>query len=239
MRAERELIDRFIIGLEAADRLWKEKAGDLATGDLACRSGCFGCCVGLFAIGLPEALAVRLAVADLPEESRAGLLARAERAVAKSAPLFPGDPAAGVLDPDRSDAADAAFFESLRATACPVLELPSGRCSVYAARPTTCRTFGLALAAEGAIVLPACELNLPSAPRARVRETAIEASRLAEVDQSLVELALSAGLPAGAETTVAHALLGSAFDALEPLAGLSRPRSPVPSAPRPLRPGPG
>lgn len=213
MSSREQLTDRLISLLEGADRLWDEKASLLSTGELACRTGCFGCCVGLFAIGLPEALVLGRAVAGLPGPARADVLARASRAVQRSAGLFPGDPDAGLLDPERSDEADAAYFASVRSTACPVLELPSGRCTVYAARPTTCRTYGLALAAESDVVLPACELNLASAPAARVLAVAIDAGRLAAVDQALVEQAAGAGLPAGVETTVAHALAGAAFAA--------------------------
>ncbi len=210
-----DIIKRLINGLGAASDLWTEKEALLRPGELSCRSGCFGCCVGLFTITLPEALALRAAVESLPEETRGPVLSRAARAVERSAASFPGDAAAGFLDPERDDAAEDAWLAAVRNTACPVLELPSGRCAVYAARPTTCRTYGLALRALDEVVLPACELNLPSAPPARVLETAIEASRLTSVDQSLVEIAAEAGLPAGVETSVAHALTGAAFAGLQ------------------------
>jgi len=201
MPTTRKLIDRLITSLEGTDRLWEEKTAALRRGELACRPGCFGCCVGLFAIGLPEALALRRAVAV--------------RAVERSAATFPGDAAAGILDPERSDAAEAAWFLDVRATPCPVLELPAGRCMVYAARPTTCRTYGIALRAGNETLVPACELNFAGADAQRVLETAIEARNLTAVDQSLVEVAAAAGLPAGVETTIAHALTGAAIAVLE------------------------
>ena len=71
MPPTQKLIDRLIMSLEGADRLWDEKTAALRPGELACRPGCFGCCVGLFAIGLPEALALRHAVAELPDGARA------------------------------------------------------------------------------------------------------------------------------------------------------------------------
>ena len=214
MAPKHKPINRFITSLEGADRLWMEKTSSLRPGELACRMGCFGCCVGLFTIGLPEALALRREVAALPAASRDAVLARASRAVEHGAATFPGDPAAGVLDPERSEASEDAWLLAVRETPCPALELPSGRCTVYAARPTTCRTYGLALRAGDEVLLPACELNLAGAAPARVLETAIDAARLAAVDQSLVEIASEAGLPAGVETTVAHALVGTAFPAL-------------------------
>jgi len=210
-----KLIGRLVTSLAGADRLWEEKTAALRPGELACRPGCFGCCVGLFAIGLPEALALRHAVAELPARDRAAVLGRATRAAEQSAATFPGDAAAGFLDPERSDAAEGAWFLAARGTPCPVLELPSGRCAVYAARPTTCRTYGLALRTGGETLVSACELNFPAASAARVLATAIEAGNLTGVDQALVEVAAAAGLPAGVETTIAHALTGAAFAVLE------------------------
>jgi Fe-S-cluster containining protein len=215
MTRNSDLIKRLINGLDSASGLWREKAALLAPGELSCRSGCFGCCIGLFAISVGEALALRAAVADLAEETRTGVLARAVRAVERSAASFPGDAAAGILDPDRDPTAEDSWLAAVRGIPCPALELPGGRCEVYGARPTTCRTYGLALAGDGEILLPACELNLPSAPPARTLEAALDAGRLTRVDQALAEIAASEGLPAGAETTVAHALTGAAFAVLE------------------------
>jgi Fe-S-cluster containining protein len=203
------------LSLGAADRLWGDKAARTRPGELACRAGCFGCCVGLFPIGLPEALALRRAVSNLPAAARDQVMARAARAVERSAGTFPGDAAAGVLDPERSVAAEDVWSFAVRDTPCPALELPSGRCTVYAARPTTCRTYGLALRSGDETLVPACELNFSGASPERVLETAIEAGDLTRVDQSLVEIASEAGLPAGVETTIAHALTGAAFVALE------------------------
>jgi Fe-S-cluster containining protein len=215
MRAKHKLIDRIVTTLEGADRLWAEKAASLRAGELACRPGCFGCCVGLFAIGLPEALALRRAVDSLPAGARAAVLARATRAVERSAATFPGDAAAGLLDPERSEAEEEAWFLDARVTPCPALELPSGRCLVYGARPTTCRTYGLALRSSGETLVGACELNFPDAPAGRALSTAIAAGDLTAVDQALVEAAAEVGLPAGLETTIAHALTGAAFAPLE------------------------
>ena len=214
MPRTQELTDRLIDALAGADVLWRERAASLRPGELACRKGCFGCCVGLFAIGLPEALALRRAVDELPAPERAGVRARAARAVERSAATFPGDAAAGVLDPERGEAAEDVWFAAVRDVPCPALELPSGRCTVYAARPTTCRTYGVALRSGDETLVRACELNFAGAPPARVLETAIDSARLTAVDQALVETAAAAGLPAGVETTVAHALTGSVIAAL-------------------------
>ncbi len=219
MAAGHKSIDRLIDGwvgrLREADALWEDGSRRTGPGDLACRSGCFGCCVGLFAITLPEALVLRAAARRLPDGRRAALLDRARRASESSAPAFPGDPAAGVLDPDRTDAREERYFESVRLVPCPALELPDGRCALYASRPVTCRTYGLAWRAGPALVHPPCELNFGGASASRVEAAAIDTRRLTRLDYALVSAAREAGLPAGAETTVAHALSGSVFRALD------------------------
>jgi len=195
----------------AADAEWEKAAARTRPGDLLCREGCFGCCLGSFEISLPEALVLRDAVSALPESRRTRVQERAAQLVARGNASFPGDPAAGVLDPGRSDEQDSAYFDALEHVACPLLELPSGRCAVYASRPVTCRTFGLAWREERAVVHPACPLNLADATPARALETAVNVVPLLAGDQARAELARAGGLPSGAATTVAHALTGTAF----------------------------
>ena len=79
-------------------------------------------------------------------------------------------------------------------------------------RPITCRTYGLAWLREDEVVYPACSLNLVGGDESRQRATALDLDRLLSGDQEMAELARRAGLPAGAETTLAHAVLGSAFE---------------------------
>ncbi|MEO8585491.1 MAG: YkgJ family cysteine cluster protein [Acidobacteriota bacterium] len=205
------LIERLRRGVEAADAEWEKAAARVRPGDLLCREGCFGCCLGSFEISLPEALVLRDAVSALPEPERTRVRERAARLVAGSASAFPGDPVAGVLDPDRSEEKDAAFFDALEHIACPLLDLPSGRCAVYASRPVTCRTYGLAWREDRAVVHPACPLNLPDATIGHTLETAVDVAPLLAGDQARAELARAGGMPSGAATTVAHALTGTAF----------------------------
>ncbi len=208
---ETNFIDRLTESLGSADFEWEKAAAQTRSGDLLCREGCFGCCLGSFEISLPEALVLREAVSALPESRRTRARERAALLVARSAASFPGDPVAGVLDPGRSEDEDAAFFDPLEHVACPLLELPSGRCAVYAARPVTCRTYGLAWREDQAVVHPACPLNLADATPAHTLETAVDIAPLLVGDQRRAELARVAGLPSGAATTVAYALSGTAF----------------------------
>jgi len=223
--------------LVRASELFSERAGALRPGELSCRKGCFGCCVGLFALPVPEALAVRDAWRSLPEAEKAEIARRAERAVAQSGSLFPGDAEAGLLDPGRDDAAEDRYFESVADVVCPLLELPSGRCRVYDARPVTCRTYGLPVKAGGALSEPACPLNFVGAPPGRSVEAAIDARNLLALDQTIAEEATAAGLPGGAETTLAHVLAGRTFPWRGGPPEVSRPFRPSAEG-RPPRPGP-
>jgi Fe-S-cluster containining protein len=213
------LIDRLREGVGAADAAWEKSAARAEPGELLCREGCFGCCLGAFEISLPEALILRDAVSSLPRPSRDRIRERAARLVARGAASFPGDPIAGVLDPGRSEEQDAAFFDPLEHVACPLLELPSGRCAVYASRPVTCRTYGLAWREERTVVHPACPLNLAGATAAHTLETAVDVAPLLAGDQARAEVARAAGVASGASTTVAHALTGTAFDLPEKKTG--------------------
>jgi Fe-S-cluster containining protein len=205
------LIDRLSAGVGDADAEWKKAAARTRPGDLLCREGCFGCCIGSFEISLSEALVIRDAVSELPEPRRTRVRERAARIVARGAASFPGDLATGVLDPGRSEEQDAAYFDTLEHVACPLLELPSGLCAVYGSRPVTCRTYGLAWRAESEVVHPACPLNLGDTAPAHVLETAVDVAPLLAGDQARAELAQAHGFPSGAATTVAHALTGTAF----------------------------
>lgn len=209
--SEGNLIDRLRWGVGDADAEWEKAAARTRPGDLLCREGCFGCCLGSFEISLPEALVLGDAVTALPESRRTRVRERAARLVARDAKSFPGDSVAGVLDPGRSEEQDAAYFDPLENVACPLLELPSGRCAVYESRPVTCRTYGLAWREGSAVVHPACPLNLADATPAHTLETAVDVSPLLAGDQARAELARADGIPSGVATTVAHALTGTAF----------------------------
>jgi Fe-S-cluster containining protein len=214
-----KLINRLKKLFRGADAAWDERGRATRPGELSCRAGCFGCCLGPFEISLVEAVLARLGVERLAPEEQTVIRDRAEELVRTSKTLFPGDAESGLLDPERTEAADDAYFASVANVACPMLELPSGRCRIYEERPITCRTYGLAWVRQGELVYPACSLNFVGEKEARQRETAIDLDRLLSGDQEMAELARRAGLPAGAETTLAHAVVGSVFERGNPDAG--------------------
>ena len=92
-----------------------------------------------------------------------------------------------------------------------MLELPSGRCRIYEERPITCRTYGFAWARDAAVFHPPCGLNLPGAPEQRELATSIDLGLLDQAEDVDRDLATALGIEPGRETTIPHAILGTAF----------------------------
>lgn len=138
---------------------------------LVCRPGCTQCCVGPFPISDLDAARLRRGMQELERDDprRAALVRRRARAsVARLRRDFPGDPATGVLDTAREDE----FSDFANDEPCPALDLKTGLCDVYAARPLTCRTFGPPLrTAEG---LGVCELCYHGASDAQIAACAVK-----------------------------------------------------------------
>ena len=204
-------IDRLKQAFGLADEVWTGAAARTAPGEVACRAGCFGCCVGLFDISMPEAALVREGVARLSAPDREEVVHRSRRIVEETATFFPGDARAGLLEPERSEESDDEYFEVVADRSCPMLELPSGRCRIYEERPITCRTYGFAWARDGAVFHPPCGLNLPGAPKDRQLATAIDLGLLDNADDVDRALAATLGIGPGRETTIPHAVVGIAF----------------------------
>jgi Fe-S-cluster containining protein len=136
---------------------------------LACRSGCSKCCVGVFAINQLDALRLRKGLADLERqapERAARLRKRAREAVARLSPEFPGDPATGLLNDDKSEEAEKHWEEFGNNEPCPALDPATGACELYAFRPITCRVFGPPIMEEGD--LGVCELCFDGATEEEV-----------------------------------------------------------------------
>ena len=116
---------------------------------LACRAGCYECCLGPFEITQLDAMRLRegLAALSLQDPPRAARVR--ERTAAYVAAVAHHHPE-GI--PGASEVP-----ESMENVPCPVLDPESGRCDLYESRPVTCRAFGAATRMEdGAIA--ACEL---------------------------------------------------------------------------------
>ncbi len=125
---------------------------------LVCRPGCTQCCIGPFPISQIDAERLRCGMAELeradPQRAKR-VRERANGSVARLRAEFPGDPRTGILD--ESEAAQRRFETFADDEPCPALDLETGLCDVYAARPITCRTFGPPMRTEEG-GLGVCEL---------------------------------------------------------------------------------
>jgi Fe-S-cluster containining protein len=124
---------------------------------LVCRPGCTQCCIGVFPINQLDSARLQRGLADLevraPARARR-IRARAQDAVARLSPEFPGDPATGILG--EGDAAERRFSNFANDEACPALDPATGNCELYEHRPMTCRVFGPPVRSEDG--LGVCEL---------------------------------------------------------------------------------
>ncbi|HEV7520546.1 MAG TPA: YkgJ family cysteine cluster protein [Candidatus Angelobacter sp.] len=131
------------------------KSGDW----LVCRKGCTQCCYGPFAISQLDAWRLQKGLDELmwsDRERAARVRQRAHYAVDRLSPTFPGDPKTGILTEDEE--AEAAFADFANDAPCPALDLATGACDLYDARPMTCRTFGPPVRSGPEEGLAVCEL---------------------------------------------------------------------------------
>ncbi len=170
-----------------------------AGAQVTCRLGCVECCIGLFDITPLDARRLRRGLARLARrhpERAAALQARARTQWEVLRRDFCGDPATGELTGDPQ--ARLALFTAHQALPCPALDPTSGACELYAARPVSCRTFGLPIRC-GEEVLPPCRLNFTAASADEIAAAAVDP------DPEDVEGRLLARL-AGGDTVVAWRL---------------------------------
>ena len=166
---------------------------------IACRAGCYECCIGPFAITRLDAMRLRHGLAELEAhepERAARILARARASVDRLRREFPHDPLQSVLTID-----DAAEDEP-----CPALDPATGACDLYAARPITCRTFGPAVrfSERADQSLAVCELCYHGATEDQIAACAVEVDPDNLESKLLQKVEDSVG-PCG-DTTVAFAL---------------------------------
>jgi Fe-S-cluster containining protein len=124
---------------------------------LVCRPGCTQCCIGVFPINQLDAERLRRGLSDLEKrapERAARVRARAQDAVVRLSPDFPGNSISGILD--EGESAAKRFSSFANDEPCPVLDPETGNCELYESRPMTCRVFGPPVRTEDG--LGVCEL---------------------------------------------------------------------------------
>ncbi len=142
------------------------EAGCRAGSWLACRPGCFACCMGPFPITSLDARRLRQGLDELETHDPARAARVRDRARQSTARLrrdYPGDTVARVLAED-----DAGEDEP-----CPALDPAAGTCDLYAARPITCRTFGPPVHFAGE-ALAVCELCFDGASDGEIARCEVE-----------------------------------------------------------------
>jgi len=150
-RCDHELVQIVDAALAEAAR----KSGEW----LLCRKGCTQCCHGPFPINQLDAARLRQGLRELASsdpQRAARVRERAKEAVVKLSPEFPGDTSTGILNED--DEAEARFADFANDEPCPALDLATGTCDLYSARPMTCRTFGPPVRSGPEGALGVCEL---------------------------------------------------------------------------------
>jgi Fe-S-cluster containining protein len=124
---------------------------------LVCRPGCTQCCIGVFAITQLDAARLQHGLVELEEhdpQRASAVRARAQDAVVRLSPEFPGDRTNGILSDDET--AEHRFEDFANDEPCPALDPATGTCDLYASRPLTCRAFGPPVRSEDG--LGVCEL---------------------------------------------------------------------------------
>jgi Fe-S-cluster containining protein len=116
---------------------------------------------------------------------------------------YPGDLDTGTLDPLRTD--ELFHREPLPGIPCPALDLETGACELYQARPVACRTYGPAVRLDGRD-LPHCPLNYQGATTEQIEACRVTIDPGAVAQAALAEFLQSDGEHATGETVVAFAL---------------------------------
>lgn len=163
---------------------------------IACRAGCAGCCHAAFPITALDVQRLERGLAGLAPAEAEAIRARARLYVDLIRDTFPGDWAAGRLDPNE-EWRDWFFARWQGRAACPALDETSGECLLYEHRPVACRLYGH-LIQIGETRPGQCHLCFAGAPPA-----ALEAARV-RIDPAAVD---ESSLPGGGQTLVAFALL--------------------------------
>lgn len=171
---------------------------------LACRPGCNQCCTGVFRISQLDAARLRQGLQHLRVDdphAAAQVEHRIRRTVASLAPTFPGDTSSGVLFED--DASLKAFEDFGDDAVCPVLNPATGTCTLYSARPMTCRTFGPPVRTDDG-GLGTCELCFQGATEQQVQHAQLV------LPPSALEDELESRMPVHGSTIIAFAFVQSA-----------------------------
>ena len=171
---------------------------------LVCKPGCSQCCIGVFPIAHQDAARLRaglIALEQTDPERAARVRARVADSLTRLDPWFPGDLTTGILNEDYEAAI--LFEEFANDEPCPVLDLETGTCDLYEARPILCRTFGPPMRTEEDN-LATCELCFITASTEEIARCELDPTIPAQEARSNEAYNAEHGLHG--ETLIAYAL---------------------------------
>lgn len=178
---------------------------------LVCHKGCTQCCYGPFTINQLDVARLRKGLEELSmsdPQRAARVRRRAKESVNRLGAEFPADPKTGILNDDEE--AEASFAEFANDEPCPALDVKTGECDLYSARPMTCRVFGPPVRSGEENGLAVCELCYHGATEKQIAacEMAPDPNNLEEKLNTTVEKKTGRR----GNTIVAFALIDSMFD---------------------------
>ena len=153
-----DILRRYRTLLSGVDRWFGRCLADHRE-EIACVSGCSGCCRGLFDITLLDACFLKSGYDRLPPDVRRSVRAKARRRLAKMRRHWPEFGAPYLLN-YRPDEEWEILMPEEDETRCVLLDR-SGKCLVYEERPMTCRLHGAPLVDRSGEVMfdEWCSLN--------------------------------------------------------------------------------
>ncbi len=191
--------------LEELDR-WFVGATTAAGPDVVlCRRGCAACCHGPFDISAADAQLAHEGLSRLGAPAQARLRTRAHAQAGMNLQLAPSWPAPFDVDAI-SDTEFDRLTEALALQPCPALG-DDGACTIYDARPATCRMTGHAMrTCEGDVLENVCPILDTSPAYAMLTPAVFNLSGFEDRAEEYDALAMTQGWT---RTTVAGALLRS------------------------------
>ena len=135
---------------------WFQRAAATLLGEIPCRLGCTGCCIGPFPITLLDVRTLQQGLAGLLPDHRRRIEQRAMEHAAAMEAAFPQLTRTDSLD-NWSDQEIDRLATEFHHHPCPALET-NGCCGVYQHRPLVCRSMGIPIEDRG-LAHGACEVQ--------------------------------------------------------------------------------
>ncbi len=178
-----EIVQEYRRLLEEVDA-WFVRCLAAVPGQIACTSGCSGCCRGLFDITLLDAALLRSAFGSLEKPRREEVARKANRIAKELQTRWSGFGPPYLLNALPHDE----WMQMPQEFPCVLLN-DEGRCLLYEARPMTCRLHGLPHIDGSGEVFESdfCTLNFPTADPLVLSELRWEFRRLFERELALFQ----------------------------------------------------